>query len=72
MNVVCITPYKPNFLMRIFQLSFLLSSVFTPLSSLDAKESRPNIVFLLADDMRHDSFGFMKKFEVQTPTLDRQ
>ena len=57
--------------MRIFQLSFLLSSVFTPLSSLDAKESRPNIVFLLADDMRHDSFGFIKKFEVQTPTLDR-
>ena len=44
----------------------LLSSV---LSAAD-KDSRPNIVFLLADDLRYDSLGFLKKFELQTPQLD--
>ncbi|MCP4509263.1 MAG: sulfatase-like hydrolase/transferase, partial [Fuerstiella sp.] len=34
-------------------------------------ETRPNIVFLLADDLRFDSMGFLQKFDLQTPHLDR-
>jgi arylsulfatase A-like enzyme len=33
--------------------------------------SRPNIVFLLADDMRFDAAGFMGNKDVKTPNLDR-
>jgi arylsulfatase A-like enzyme len=32
---------------------------------------RPNIIFLLADDMRWDSLGHLGIFEVKTPTLDK-
>ena len=34
-------------------------------------DARPNIVFLLADDMRFDSMGYLDKFNLQTPHLDR-
>ncbi len=33
--------------------------------------SKPNVVFLIADDHRHDSFGFTGNPDVQTPNLDR-
>jgi arylsulfatase A-like enzyme len=35
-----------------------------------ADERRPNIVFLLADDFRWDSFGHLSDFGLQTPNLD--
>lgn len=34
-------------------------------------QSRPNIVFLLADDMRFDAMGFLQTFDLQTPQLDK-
>ncbi|WOH39523.1 sulfatase-like hydrolase/transferase [Thalassotalea fonticola] len=34
-------------------------------------DERPNIIFLLADDFRWDSFGYMNKFGLTTPNLDR-
>ncbi len=35
------------------------------------KNKAPNIVFLLADDMSYDSFGFMERYGLQTPVLDK-
>jgi len=34
------------------------------------ESSRPNIVFLLADDLRWDSLGHLNDFGTQTPNLD--
>ena len=34
-------------------------------------ESRPNIIFLMADDQRYDAFGFMGDRHVFTPHLDQ-
>lgn len=58
--------------------SLLLSSVVfaktsaqaTTQTSTKATAKRPNIIFLLADDMRWDHMGFLGKFDVQTPKLD--
>lgn len=35
-----------------------------------SRESRPNIVFILIDDLRYDTFGFMKHPFVETPHID--
>ncbi|MFS0726689.1 sulfatase-like hydrolase/transferase [Paenibacillus sp. 1P07SE] len=35
------------------------------------RSKRPNILFLLADDQRHDTIGALGNSEVMTPTLDR-
>jgi len=32
---------------------------------------RPNVVWLMADQLRADVFGFLKKYNIQTPNIDR-
>jgi arylsulfatase A-like enzyme len=39
-------------------------------SETTSESSRPNIVFLLADDLRWDSLGHLNDFGTQTPNLD--
>jgi arylsulfatase A-like enzyme len=36
-----------------------------------ATDRKPNILFLFADDFRWDSFGYLGKFDVKTPNLDK-
>jgi hypothetical protein len=36
-----------------------------------AKNEKPNIIFLLADDLRHDLLGCMGNRHIRTPHLDR-
>ncbi|MEO1825181.1 MAG: sulfatase-like hydrolase/transferase, partial [Roseibacillus sp.] len=41
------------------------------LTSLFPAAARPNILFLLVDDLRHDTFGFAGHKICRTPHLDR-
>ncbi len=41
------------------------------ISTVSVAAEKPNILFLFADDFRWDSFGYMNKFEVETPNLDK-
>jgi len=50
----------------VFLVGFL--GVLSPAS---AQPQRPNIIFLLADDLRFDALGCMGNPDVQTPNLDR-
>lgn len=52
--------------MRIVVLLFFLL-----LTSLPPAVARPNILFLLVDDLRHDTFGFAGHKICRTPHLDR-
>ncbi len=36
----------------------------------DARATSPNIVFILIDDLRYDTFGFMGHSFVETPHID--
>lgn len=54
-------------LFRILGLFLTLLLVGAPASAAD----RPNIVFILIDDLRHDTFGFMGHPFVETPHVDR-
>jgi N-acetylglucosamine-6-sulfatase len=51
----------------------LLSIWFVSPSALGAEESvpRPNVVFILIDDLRYDTFGFMDHPFVETPHIDQ-
>ena len=53
---------KPIFITALIGLSLTVMAEARP---------QPNIIFLLADDMRFDSAGFMGNPDVQTPNLDR-
>ncbi len=54
-------------LLRILGLFLPLLLVAAPASAAD----RPNIVFILIDDLRHDTFGFMGHPFVETPYIDQ-
>lgn len=56
--------------MRLLSLLFLLLSPFSLLRSL-AAEPRPNIVFILADDLGWNGIGPYGNKDVSTPNLDR-
>ena len=47
----------------------MLGSVFVSYGQ--TVEQRPNIVFLLADDLRYDAVGYIGKTLVETPNLDK-
>jgi len=54
------------------QLLILLLSCMTSFQSLYGDESkRPNILFLLADDLSFEALGYAKLYDVQTPNLDQ-
>jgi len=50
-------------------LALLLAAL--PLRAADAPPPRPNIVFLLVDDLRWNSLGYAGDKQVQTPNIDR-
>jgi len=35
------------------------------------QQEQPNIIFILADDMSHDAMGFMNRYDLKTPTIDK-
>src|SRR5689334_874006 len=41
-----------------------------PAAAVSQKQSRPNLILLLADDMRADAVGYAGNSIVQTPNLD--
>jgi len=60
-----------NNIIKIFKLTFTLLIVGTYLLPLHAQTSRPNILFLLADDMRPDCISALGNPRIETPNLDR-
>ncbi len=54
---------------RIAPLSILLSLVV--FAGLSADETKPNIIFILADDLGYGDVGFMGQSRFETPCLDR-
>ena len=56
----------------ILVLSCLALVLFVqPLNATQTPEPRPNLLYILADDLRWDAVGFMENRVVQTPNLDR-
>jgi arylsulfatase len=52
-----------------FRLLALLSLV--AVSPLSAQSTRPNIVFILTDDMGYGDLGCMGSADIRTPHIDR-
>ncbi|MEH6550568.1 MAG: sulfatase-like hydrolase/transferase [Pseudomonadales bacterium] len=52
-------------------LNLFFTIVLGVISTLAQASEKPNILFILSDDMRWDSFGYMDKFDLQTPNLDQ-
>ncbi len=48
-----------------------LGGAMFPMLGARASDKRPNIIFILTDDHRHDAFGFMDKPWLKTPNMDR-
>ena len=57
--------------MKHWTLALLILALPPSLAARDAQRQRPNVIFLLADDMRHDAAGFAGNTRIQTPHLDR-
>src|SRR5687768_13336185 len=57
--------------LRGFFLRASLILVAFPLSQISAQLPRPNIVFILMDDLRFDELGYTGHPFVQTPNIDR-
>lgn len=60
--------------MKLGIILLLLLGCQTPLTFAEqptASKNRPNIVFILIDDLRFDTFGFMNHPFVETPHIDR-
>jgi arylsulfatase A-like enzyme len=56
----------------LFFVLVLFLAPFTPLlHSANSQAFRPNLLFILADDLRWDAVGFMGNRVVQTPNLDK-
>lgn len=50
---------------------FLCSLISTPLNSTTASKRKPNIIFILADDLGYGDLGSYGQKRIQTPNLDR-
>ncbi len=55
----------------LFAVCLLIASLVRPLHASESPTARPNLLFILADDLRWDAVGFMGNRVVQTPNLDR-
>ncbi|MHC4443942.1 MAG: sulfatase family protein [Planctomycetota bacterium] len=56
---------------RVLLFSIILTTPILAAESPTAGDTRPNIIFLLADDMRWDAMGCAGNSIIQTPHLDR-
>ena len=58
---------------RVLIIAFItaLLIIARPLHAAESLALRPNLLFILADDLRWDAVGFMGNRVVQTPNLDR-
>lgn len=65
----------PSIRTRIHPIAALLlclgAALFVSTTPAHAADAKPNIVFILVDDLRWDSFGFMGHPFVKTPNVDR-
>jgi len=52
-------------------LTFIALAVFTLAAMADAGAARPNLVFLMADNLRHDLLGCAGNHIIQTPHIDQ-
>lgn len=52
-------------------LTLLLLAALSPAQSVERKQSRPNIVFILIDDLRWDELGIAGHPFIKTPHIDR-
>lgn len=52
-------------------LAIFSSAILMPTSLLASGEQKPNILFIIADDMTFDCFGAEGSHQVQTPNIDR-
>ncbi len=61
-----------TFLLQAISLIFLVNTSFAP-SSQDtlSQKSLPNIIFIMADQMRGDALGYLGNPNAQTPNLDK-
>jgi len=51
--------------------TLMMISIFTSVVPSEAADTRPNIVFLMADDHRAYALGCMGDEQIETPNLDR-
>jgi arylsulfatase A-like enzyme len=62
-----------NFVLRQMFLLVLVpfGSIFKSNCQSEIQVKKPNILFILADDMSYDSMGFMDRYNLETPNLDK-
>src|SRR3982751_339976 len=53
------------------RFAYLLFALLVGSSALRADDARPNVVFILADDLGREDCGFMGGKDIKTPHIDR-
>ncbi len=72
MTPLCIhmAPLTPGFLPCVLWLAFALLAILHPVTAA-AAPARPNVLFILCDDLRWDALGCAGNPHVKTPHIDR-